>query len=77
MVLPIAGKTTLSLAANLDIGLITVASATLLPIFPTVNVGLYIPYLKPKASPLPTSGIPPPIRAPSCPYFNLLIIASS
>ena len=42
-------------------------------IFPTNIVGLNIPYLKPKANPLPTRGIPPPISAPSCPYFNLLV----
>ena len=46
-------------------------SAVLKPILPTKAVGLNKPYFKPRAKPLPTIGMAPPIMAPSCPYFIL------
>jgi len=46
-------------------------SAVLKPILPIAAPGFIKPYLNSKDKPFPARGIPPPIIAPSCPYFIL------
>ena len=73
------GNTIGSSAAILLIGLTTNALAVFAPIPITLPV-VHKLYLAPRFNPLPTSGIPPPIIAPSWPNFNLftsLAVASS
>ena len=53
------------LAAILDSGFTTTASATCAPIPITFAPGLNKPYFKPRDKPLPNKGMPAPITAPS------------
>ena len=69
----IVGITTGSKAASLDNGFATSVSAVLKPIFPAKTPGFIKPYLNNKDKPFPAIGIPPPMIAPSCPYFILFV----
>ena len=68
----ILGITTGSNATNFDTGLTINASAVFAPI-PNAVLPVYKPNLAPRLNAFPASGIPPPIIAPSCANFNLLI----
>ena len=73
LALPATTGSTKGLDPRYDIGLNTALSTPLSPNLALVFTNGARPYLYPSCKPLPTRGKPPPISAPSYPYFILFL----